>query len=369
MGVLIKLQKEKAGVNNDAAVPLRGEILKEILSQWSIPYALPTGLNQEPADEPVVMGYSIHGPEGSVEMIPYGNGFVTGLIRAYHQGLHLRLAPEDVWLSILSQLRVCIFKLYPLQTTHSIQKLSNPRYQDLLTIFQAYAYRHPGSIPGFSSSLDLNFDLSINLDSDLETIESTLLDEKLSGLANIVVNDDDLREWFTPNFSTTTTTDKAVASIVMIGGLRKYTEPDHDIRQRAGLSSINLLGEKSDWEEILRRVEGRIRTFGEEAIQWCKMLAPVIQGMISSFDSPNLVQTKEFWHKACHFDGTDLRNDKETMTGWITTFCFWSDSGYCLHPSLIQESTLYRPRRRISFDEFGYGDEPQIFWEDDKDDW
>ena len=218
-------------------------------------------------------------------------------------------------------------------------------------------------------SLDLNFDLSINLDSDLETIESTLLDEKLSGLANIVVNDDDLREWFTPNFSTTTTTDKAVASIVMIGGLRKYTEPDHDIRQRAGLSSINLLGEKSDWEEILHRVEGRIRTFGEEAIQWCKLFVPVIQGMISSFESPNLAQTKEFWHKACHFDGTDLRNDKETMTGWITTFCFWSDSGYCLHPSLIKESTLHHPRRRISLDEFSYGDEPQIFWEDDKDDW
>jgi hypothetical protein len=117
MTVLIKLQNEKAGVNNDAAVPSGEEILKEILNQWSIPYALPTGPNQKPADEPacepVVMGYSIPSLEGSVEMIPYGNGFVTGLIRAYHQGLHLRLAPEDVWLSILSQIRVCIFKLIP----------------------------------------------------------------------------------------------------------------------------------------------------------------------------------------------------------------------------------------------------------------
>lgn len=109
MAVLIKLQNEKAGVNNDAAVPSGGEILKVILSHWSIPYAPPTGLNQEPAEEPVVIGYSIPGLEDSFEMIPYGNGFVTGLIRAYHQGLHLRLAPEDVWLSILSQLRVCVF--------------------------------------------------------------------------------------------------------------------------------------------------------------------------------------------------------------------------------------------------------------------
>jgi hypothetical protein len=124
MAVLIKLQTEKAGVNSDAAVPSGGEMLKEILCQWSIPYALPTSLNQEPADEPIVIEYSFHGLEDSVEVIPYGNGFVTGLIRAYHQGLHLRLAPEDVWLSILSQLRVCILKFYPLQITQSLPKLS-----------------------------------------------------------------------------------------------------------------------------------------------------------------------------------------------------------------------------------------------------
>ncbi len=84
------------------------------------------------------------------------------------------------------------------------------------------------------------------------------LDEKLPAFANIVVNDDDLRDWFTPKFSTTTATDKAVASIVMIGGFRNSTDhnPNHDIRQRVGLSSINFSGEKSDWEEILRRVEG-----------------------------------------------------------------------------------------------------------------
>ncbi len=80
MAVLIKLQNEKAGVNHDAAVSSEGEILKEILSQWSIPYELPTGLNQEPAVEPVVITYSIPGLEGSVKMIPCGNGFVTGLI-------------------------------------------------------------------------------------------------------------------------------------------------------------------------------------------------------------------------------------------------------------------------------------------------
>jgi Domain of unknown function (DUF4419) len=74
-------------------------------------------------------------------------------------------------------------------------------------------------------------------------------------------------------------------------------------------------------------------------------------------------------HQACHFDGVDIVNDKETLTGWITTFCFWSDSGHCLRLEYIDENTLHHPRRRNSIDEFSHRDEPQIFWDDDKDDW
>jgi hypothetical protein len=109
----------------------------------------------------------------------------------------------------------------------------------------------------------------------------------------------------------------------MSGGVQKSTEPEYNVRPRAGLSSINLLGEKSDWEEILRRVEERVATFGQEPTQWCKYLAPVVKGMISSFDSADRPEIKEFWRKAYHFDGVDLGNDKETLTGWITAFCFW----------------------------------------------
>jgi len=105
----------------------------------------------------------------------------------------------------------------------------------------------------------------------------------------------DLTDWIILDFSTTTTTDRVVTSIVMVGERRKSTKPDYDVRPRAGLSSIKLVGEKLDWEEILHRVEMRIPTSGDEAIERCKFLTPVIKGMISSFDSPPISQTKEFW--------------------------------------------------------------------------
>jgi hypothetical protein len=106
MGVLIKLADDKAGINSDATMRSEQEYLRIKLRRWTIPYELPTGAKIEDATKPVILRDSFTQLADSVEVIPYGNGFVTGLVRAYNQGLHFRLRPEDVWLSILSQLRV-----------------------------------------------------------------------------------------------------------------------------------------------------------------------------------------------------------------------------------------------------------------------
>jgi len=218
-----------------------------------------------------------------------------------------------------------------------------------------------------SSSHDLDLDLSIDLNSDPETVDFTYLRDSFSALSHTFINNAGPRDWLMPTFSTTSTTDLAVYSIVMMGNLRKSTDPEYGFRSQRGMASIHLLGEKSDWEDILRRVE-RVPTFGQEALQWSKFLMPVIKSVISSIESPDLPQTEEFWRLACHLDGVDVGNDKQTLTGWTTAFCFWSDSGFCLHPKFTDEKTLHHPRRRNSIDEFAYGDEPQIFWNDDKDD-
>jgi hypothetical protein len=102
----LRSTSQEPGANNDEAFRSEKEVLKKNLSQWTVPYVLPTADDQSPATEPVVIGHSFSDLEESVDVLLYGNGFVIGLIRAYHQGLHLRLRPEDVWLSILSQLKV-----------------------------------------------------------------------------------------------------------------------------------------------------------------------------------------------------------------------------------------------------------------------
>jgi hypothetical protein len=45
--------------------------------------------------------------DSDVQVTPHGNGFVIRLIGAIHQGLLLRLGPDEVWTAIVSQFSVC----------------------------------------------------------------------------------------------------------------------------------------------------------------------------------------------------------------------------------------------------------------------
>ncbi|KAL9008753.1 MAG: hypothetical protein Q9180_009471 [Flavoplaca navasiana] len=76
-----------------------------------------------------------------------------------------------------------------------------------------------------------------------------------------------------PAFTTTTQTDVVVASILLMGLTQKYF--DFKIKLRCGLPSVTLLGERSDWELILKRTE-KLNEYGEEPMEFYKLLRPVI---------------------------------------------------------------------------------------------
>ena len=73
--------------------------------------------------------------------------------------------------------------------------------------------------------------------------------------------DESLKDWVVSDFSTTTTTDKVVASVAFVGAMSKYF--DFSGRAGCGLPSVNLLGAKNDWETILQKLE-KIPELGEE---------------------------------------------------------------------------------------------------------
>jgi Domain of unknown function (DUF4419) len=174
---------------------------------------------------------------------------------------------------------------------------------------------------------------------------------KMTCLMEEQIVDKKFREWIMPAFTTTKDEDRAVASIVMMGTMQKYFE--YVMMIGCGFPSITLLGEKADWENILRRV-GKLGKYGKEAKEWSGLLTPVIKGMIRTFKKPNDERVKDFWLKVVHQIGADgSGGDMETISGWITAFCFWDEKGKRVEGLEIEGQkfeTKFEDRKRLVLD-------------------
>jgi len=230
----------------------------------------------------------------SPPIIPYGNGLVDGITRAFQQDLHLVLRPDDIWLSILTQFSMFV----------------NGNSEHLRTQFVA----HEGK-------KELTIDARPHQMGDIDMGKFA---QAMTQLIQENVVDPHLRELIIPNFSTTTDDDKSVAAIAMMGTLKSYF--DYNLPCGCGFPSVTLQGEKSDWEEILLKVQ-RLANYGPQTTEWTRLLIPVIKYMIASFAQPTSPNIKSFWIRACHAAGAGGSGGVRTLSGWITAFCFFGVTG------------------------------------------
>ncbi|KAE9375114.1 hypothetical protein N431DRAFT_530964 [Stipitochalara longipes BDJ] len=257
-------------------------------------------------------------------LIPYSNAFVIGIFRAFQQDLHLVLRPDDVWLAILTQ-----FNFYV-----------NGHAEEMRHLFVA----HEGK-----KELSITTDYALLSEG---TMSNFVL--KMTCLIEEEVVDKKLRKWIMPDFSTTTGTDSAAASIVMMGTMQRYF--DYFIKRGCGFPSVTLLGQKKDWKEILKRV-GELGRYGKETKDWSALLKPVIKNMVKSFETPKASEIKDFWLKACHQKGQDGSGaDVETISGWLTAFCFWDEKGKRIENADIEGQNSQTPysERRLMLDDVAF---------------
>ncbi|KAJ7694005.1 hypothetical protein B0H14DRAFT_2299167, partial [Mycena olivaceomarginata] len=187
---------------------------------------------------------------------------------------------------------------------------------------------------------------------------------------NIV--DPTLRQWVLPNFTTTTVNDDTtVAAVLMMATLKQYFSYGF-MTTACGIPRVMLEGEKSDWVDILGRLE-KLKEYGMETIMWYHLLRPVISRFVAAFDAPASQDNVEFWQKVAHLHqpssgrsyysgwiNTFNAFDKESETHWIkwvallsitavseeapelmTAGRFWATYGKHVWKDLIFDSTLY----------------------------
>jgi hypothetical protein len=196
-------------------------------------------------------------------IFPDNNGFVHSAMNAYNQHYHLKIRPEDIWLAILTQLSSYI---------------------------NAHAEELRGSFVAHEGKRELRiYDFGTRFDCDWAAFASSI-----TNLLHENVVDPELREWMLPAFSTTTQHDKIVASIVMMASLQSYFS--YGCSFRCGLPSVTLLGEKSDYELILHRLD-KLRSYGDEPSQFADLLTAVVKRFIRSFEDPKDTEVIDFWNR------------------------------------------------------------------------
>ena len=151
-----------------------------------------------------------------------------------------------------------------------------------------------------------------------------LFAQQMTGLIDKEILDPDLRDWILPGFTTTTSEDNVVASILMMATMQKYFTYRSGLM--CGIPSVTLLGQKEDYEKILRKLD-KLPTFGYEPAQFADALRPILKRMVATFDDAANTEIVDFWRKV-----VDVHSGSGTLkySGWITAFCFWDKDGKCL---------------------------------------
>ena len=57
---------------------------------------------------------------------------------------------------------------------------------------------------------------------------------------------------------------------------------------------MTILGDRADWEVVLRKAE-KLKTFGNEPAKFYHLLRPILERFVRSFNEPNSGATIHFW--------------------------------------------------------------------------
>mmetsp|Transcript_31528 Transcript_31528/g.36779 ORF Transcript_31528/g.36779 Transcript_31528/m.36779 type:complete len:403 (+) Transcript_31528:150-1358(+) len=226
-------------------------------------------------------------------------GLVSAVVAAYNGHHNLVLRPDDVWQAILTQ-----FSFYVNANAEALRD----------------------EFVDFKGKKELVIKMGGTLfTADFGSFAKRMVDEQIC--TNI--KDPEVTEWLLPNFTTTTDTDRIVASVTIMSTLQAYFE--YSCCLSCGIPNVTLLGSSEDWhllrQKLDRLLQYDIRATGGKDVdpvmeEWHKLLSKVIDEFIKSVEgNPNL----KFWDTVAHHIGGD--SGPSYLSGWVTVFSCFKKNG------------------------------------------
>ncbi|CAL8131081.1 unnamed protein product [Orchesella dallaii] len=222
---------------------------------------------------------------------PERSFLLSGLVRtvvdcySFHHNLIIR--PDDVWAAIMSQ-----FSWYASRNANKLGSEFNKFHVE-----QGGSQRILFETSGAISTLPYD-GMVFSFQKDI----------------SYVFEDDSLRNWILPGFSTTTENDHVTIGLMFMGQIKTVLyKRSKIVTVKCGVPHITLDGTVGDWIEIKRRLK-KLNHYGLD--KWYDLLLPIItqfeevkEGRIDA----------EFWREMVYVQKLDYHY----VTGWITAFCIY----------------------------------------------
>lgn len=239
---------------------------------------------------------------------PQRNGFVHTVLECYSEHRALIIRPDDVWLAIMTQFSCFV----------------NGNAEAMRSLFVLHEGKKELSMEIRQKPGEENWDLVVNL---------------LVGTMNKQIQqnviDPELRQWIIPNFSTTTPLDALISGMVMMATVKEYFT--FRLVLGCGIPRVTLEGEKSDWTNILDRLE-KLKEFGPKTNAWYRLLRPILLRFIKAFDRPDSKENLDFWSQVAHYES--FGSGTTWLSGWITAFMVFDEKGLWTPDKSDQDSEL-----------------------------
>jgi Domain of unknown function (DUF4419) len=226
------------------------------------------------------------------------DSFVRGAIDAGAKHQHLAIQPQDVWITILKQVGAYIGK-------HKDDKEVSDKWDDSKAKYKR----------GFQDMIFAYFfDLSIAEQFNQSSKTNWLVD------------------WVRPNFGTVShlpgiLTEDSFAKALMMASSSISSDDLAAFPCENGIPSVTLLGTKTDWANLLEKLDP-LKRFGEEPTLYSNMLRPILSRFVATFDKPNDPDIRQFWSDIVTVTPRQkLCNTTDLLTGWINAFHHWDGAG------------------------------------------
>ncbi|GBB88356.1 hypothetical protein RclHR1_14910004 [Rhizophagus clarus] len=245
------------------------------------------------------------------------HGFAAAIFHAYNNHQHLRLTPDDIWLTIAQGVSQHINynaeKFRYQFVNHEGKKAMKVFVNDIL-------YHENPHIKG-------NWPEAIN---------------RLVVVTDKAVEKIDIKSLLECNFSTTTNNSLTASRIVLLDTVKAYF--CYKMYFACGIPKITLEGTLEDWVNLQEKVN-KLRQLNLDMDFWLDKLDPVIWKLVETYKGEI---DEEFWAKIISLNYFGSGGDF-AINGWMTAFFPYKNDGKILENNSIEPSDIPDGRVEVPF--------------------